>query len=79
MLAGPNGSGKSTIKGVIEPELLGVYINPDDMEKEIRQSGFLAFATYGVETTASEDSPFKKTISFAPSGWGFTWTCKKAS
>jgi predicted ABC-type ATPase len=54
MFAGPNGSGKSTIKGVIEPELLGVYINPDDMEKEIRQTGILAFAAYGVETTASE-------------------------
>lgn len=24
MFAGPNGSGKNTIKGVIEPELLGV-------------------------------------------------------
>ena len=58
MFAGPNGSGKSTIKSVIEPELLGVYINPDDMEKEIRQSGFLAFAAYGVETTASEVLPF---------------------
>lgn len=26
MFAGPNGSGKSTIKAVIRPELLGVYI-----------------------------------------------------
>ena len=31
MFAGPNGSGKSTIKEVIEPQLLGVYINPDEI------------------------------------------------
>lgn len=54
MFAGPNGSGKSIIKGVIEPELLGVYINPDDIEKEIFSFGFLDFSFYGVETTADE-------------------------
>jgi ABC-type branched-subunit amino acid transport system ATPase component len=42
MFAGPNGSGKSTIKAVIRPELLGVYINPDAIEKDIRERGFLA-------------------------------------
>ncbi len=31
MFAGPNGSGKSTLKSVLRPELLGVYINPDDI------------------------------------------------
>ena len=41
MFAGPNGSGKSTIKAVIRPELLGVYVNPDDIEKEIRDFDFL--------------------------------------
>lgn len=35
MFAGPNGSGKSTIKSLLSPELLGVYINPDDIQKEI--------------------------------------------
>lgn len=54
MFAGPNGSGKSTIKGVIEPELLGVYINPDDMEKDIRNSGFLDLTTFEVETSSHE-------------------------
>lgn len=33
MFAGPNGSGKSTFKSIIRPELLGIYINPDDVEK----------------------------------------------
>lgn len=51
MFAGPNGSGKSTIKSVLRPELLGVYINPDEIERDIRRFGFLDLAVYGVETT----------------------------
>lgn len=35
MFAGPNGSGKSTIKGMVPTELLGVYLNPDEIQKEI--------------------------------------------
>lgn len=31
IFAGPNGSGKSTIKDVIRKELLGIYINPDEI------------------------------------------------
>lgn len=54
MFAGPNGSGKSTIKSVIEPELLGVYINPDDLESEIRRTGALDVTAYGVTATAEE-------------------------
>lgn len=54
MFAGPNGSGKSMIKSVIRPELLGVYINPDDIEKEIRGRNFLDLASYGVRTTQEE-------------------------
>ena len=58
MFAGPNGSGKSTIKSVLPPELLGVYLNPDEIEKEIRYMGFLDVSTYGIETTADEILPF---------------------
>jgi predicted ABC-type ATPase len=54
MFAGPNGSGKSTIKAVIRPELLGVYINPDEIEKEIQQFDFLDLTHFQVETTAAE-------------------------
>jgi len=54
MFAGPNGSGKSTLKSVLPKELLGVYLNPDDIEKEIRETGFLDFSSYGVVTTADE-------------------------
>jgi predicted ABC-type ATPase len=58
MFAGPNGSGKSTLKSYLPKELLGVYINPDDLENEIRRQGFLDFAAYGVTTTADEVLPF---------------------
>jgi predicted ABC-type ATPase len=51
MFAGPNGSGKSTIKSVIRPELLGVYINPDDIERDIRRNDVLDFQAYGIQTT----------------------------
>lgn len=54
MFAGPNGSGKSTIKAVIRPELLGVYINPDEIEKEIRERDFLDLKSFQVDTTEAE-------------------------
>lgn len=54
MFAGPNGSGKSTIKSVVPESLLGVYLNPDEMQKEIEQRGFLDVQDYAVETTPEE-------------------------
>ncbi len=47
MFAGPNGSGKSTMKSVLRRELLGVYINPDEIEAEIRQYDFLDLSRFG--------------------------------
>lgn len=54
MFADPNGSGKSTFKTMIRRELLGVYINPDEIEKEIKDFGFLDLASYQVVTTEQE-------------------------
>lgn len=54
MFAGPNGSGKSTFKSLLRPELLGIYINPDEIEKEIRERDFLDLQAYQVMTTAQE-------------------------
>ncbi len=54
MFAGPNGSGKSTIKDVINKELLGVYINPDDIEKEIKKFDFIDFNHYQIKTSKDE-------------------------
>ena len=64
MFAGPNGSGKSTLKSVLPKELLGVYLNPDEIEQEIGRQGFLDFAAYGVTTTADEVLPFFKASPF---------------
>lgn len=54
MFAGPNGSGKSTIKAVIRPELLGIYVNPDEIEAEIKKFDFLDLAAYDVQTNETE-------------------------
>lgn len=53
VFAGPNGSGKSTIKEMLPPEWLGVYINADEIEKFIREHGFLELAAF--EITASNN------------------------
>ena len=56
MFAGPNGSGKSTLKTVLPPELLGVYLNPDEIEAYIRQHGCLNVEAYGVQPDKDIDS-----------------------
>ena len=58
MFAGPNGSGKSTFKSMIRSELLGIYINPDEIEKEIRECDSLDLQAYKVTTTAQEVTDF---------------------
>lgn len=56
MFAGPNGSGKSTLKTVLRSELWGLYVNPDEIEKEIKRFDFLDFSAYDlkVELKAQE-------------------------
>jgi predicted ABC-type ATPase len=54
MFAGPNGSGKSTLKSIIRPELLGIFINPDEIEKEISDYDFLDLEKYAIKTTEKE-------------------------
>jgi hypothetical protein len=58
MFAGPNGSGKSTIKSMVPAKLLGVYLNPDEIQKDIEDRGFLNVRDFGVETTKEEILPF---------------------
>jgi len=71
MFAGPNGSGKSTLKSYLPPVLLGVYLNPDELELEIARQGFLNFSTYGVSTTAAEVLTFFQPSPFlVASGFG---------
>jgi predicted ABC-type ATPase len=64
MFAGPNGSGKSTLKSVLPDVLLGVYLNPDEIELKIRRQGFLDFNAYGLATSAGEVLKFFKGSDF---------------
>jgi predicted ABC-type ATPase len=54
MFAGPNGSGKSTIKNLLRQEWLGVYVNPDDIERELRRSGWLDVQACGLQISRDE-------------------------
>ena len=54
MFSGPNGSGKSTFKSIIRSELLGIFINPDEIEKQIRDYDFLDLESYEVNATEKE-------------------------
>ncbi len=65
MFAGPNGSGKSTIKSPIRPEILGVYVNPDEIEKEIGQRDSLDLRPYAIQTNTLEVQAFCRTSTLA--------------
>ena len=38
IFAGPNGLGKSTVKDILSAAYLGHYLNPDDLERQLKQS-----------------------------------------
>ena len=54
MFAGPNGSGKSVLKSYLPESLLGVYLNPDEIEANITKLGCLDLQSFGIQTTAEE-------------------------
>lgn len=58
MFAGPNGSGKSTVKADIPVSLLGIYLNPDEIEKEIRKNGEYYIGGMGIQTNKEEIQDF---------------------
>ncbi len=43
-----------TLRVGLPPPLLGVYLNPDEIEASISQNGFLDLGAFGVSTTAAE-------------------------
>ncbi len=52
LIAGPNGSGKTTLTNNIRQKLgdkFGIYLNADEMEKELRTSSTLNFDNYGLQ------------------------------
>lgn len=54
MFAGPNGSGRSTIRSLIRPELIGVCINPDEIQDQLKRTGRLDLSRNGIEATSQE-------------------------
>lgn len=54
MFAGPNGSGKSTLKTIIRPDIVGMYINPDEIEKNISNNGNIDLNYYDISASTDE-------------------------
>ena len=56
MFAGPNGSGKTTVKNGLQrqPQWFGIYINPDELEKTIRETGILPLDPFDLTTSTEE-------------------------
>lgn len=54
IFAGPNGSGKSTFNRLVPAHLLGNYINPDDIERAIKDTGYFDFTSYRIESHKEE-------------------------
>jgi len=58
LFAGPNGSGKSVLKSYLPSALLGVYLNPDEIEAEVRAARGLDLRTFKVDTQSDEVRKF---------------------
>ena len=56
VFAGPNGSGKSTIFDQIDKKFdIGYYINPDEIEKQLRAHHRLDLQAFGLQDTDPDD------------------------
>jgi len=67
VFAGPNGSGKTTIINNLKAEIpFGVYVNADDIEGLLKQSGVLLFSTYQLNITEAALQSFFKKSRFSP-------------
>ena len=61
VFAGPNGSGKTTeYKKSLFKEIYGVYVNADEIEKEIVENGFLSLKKYDIKINKKELVDFFK-------------------
>jgi predicted ABC-type ATPase len=55
VLAGPNGSGKSTIKGELKPEWIGAFVNADEIERGLCETGgTLDLSSFGLTAKPAE-------------------------
>jgi len=64
MFAGPNGSGKSTIKDGLPPKLIGIYVNPDELEATARRDGRVPLQPFGVTAGDAEARDWLTSSSF---------------
>ena len=64
MFAGPNGSGKSRLKSVLPAPLLGVYLNPDEVEAIIQRTGELDLSLFSEVADAQAAIAFLRDSSF---------------
>lgn len=58
MFAGPNGSGKSTFNEFVPAHLRANYINPDAIEKGIRETGSFDFSGFHIQGHKEAAIPF---------------------
>lgn len=58
MFAGPNGSGKSTAKTLLSSQLLGAYINPDELQQQVEKTGCCDLSSFGIEAIKRDVSEF---------------------
>ena len=63
MFAGPNGSGKSTLKAHLRPDLLGSYVNADDIEASLRSPEGFDFSPFGLVPSVDELHEFWRSSS----------------
>ncbi len=54
MFAGPNGSGKSTLKAYVRPDLLGFYLNADEIELALRSPEGFDFSPFGLVPSVAD-------------------------
>ncbi len=69
VFAGPNGSGKTTIfKGILTEKQvrLGVYVNADEIEQQLHNSGKLDFSEFNINVNDNQLKDFFKASTFSP-------------
>jgi predicted ABC-type ATPase len=67
VFAGPNGSGKTTIIKNLRAEIpFGIYINADDIEQSLKETGTLSLNTYGLKEDEAAIREFLKRSHFSP-------------
>lgn len=67
VFAGPNGSGKTTIVNQLRSQIsFGVYVNADDIEKELRENGVISFEKYQLTISQKSIADFFRESTFSP-------------